>query len=118
MVGRRGSLSGGEFDCAESTCDMLASSSCTSCPLCGIVCHHHDTVRSLPIREPLLGNECRHMDQSDLTGKIIGCALKIHSILGPALLESAFNVVHLRDEIRRVYPHSVRHANERGDETS
>src|SRR5271166_6833847 len=78
-----------EFDCAESTCDVLASSSCASCPLCGIVCHHHDTVRSVPIREPLLGNEHRHMDQSDLTGKIIGCALKVHSILGPGLLESA-----------------------------
>jgi len=25
------------------------------------------------------------MDQSELTGKIIGCALKVHSILGPGL---------------------------------
>jgi len=32
------------------------------------------------------------MDQSELTGKIIGCARKVHSILGPGLLESAYRI--------------------------
>ena len=30
------------------------------------------------------------MNRSELTGKIIACALKVHSTLGPGLLESAY----------------------------
>ncbi|MCU0417710.1 MAG: GxxExxY protein [Cytophagaceae bacterium] len=30
------------------------------------------------------------MKCNDLTGKIIGCAMEVHSILGPGLLESAY----------------------------
>jgi GxxExxY protein len=30
------------------------------------------------------------LDYNELTGKIIGCAMKVHSILGPGLLESAY----------------------------
>jgi GxxExxY protein len=37
------------------------------------------------------------MDQSELTGKIIGCALKVHSILGPGLLESAYRICLIHD---------------------
>ena len=29
-------------------------------------------------------------DHSELTGKIIACAMKVHSVLGPGLLESAY----------------------------
>lgn len=29
-------------------------------------------------------------DTNDLTGRIIGCAMKVHSALGPGLLESAY----------------------------
>jgi len=29
-------------------------------------------------------------DSSNLTGKIIGCAIEVHKILGPGLLESAY----------------------------
>src|SRR5271166_6014353 len=62
-MGRRGgSRSPSEFDPAESTCVVLASSSCTSCPPCGMGCRLHDTVRSGPIREPLLGKGSRHKD--------------------------------------------------------
>jgi GxxExxY protein len=32
------------------------------------------------------------MDQSELTGRIIGCAMRVHSVLGPGLLESAYRV--------------------------
>jgi GxxExxY protein len=32
------------------------------------------------------------MDVNELTGRVIGCALKVHSALGPGLLESAYRV--------------------------
>jgi GxxExxY protein len=32
------------------------------------------------------------MDQSELTGRIIGCAMRVHSVLGPGLLESAYRI--------------------------
>lgn len=32
------------------------------------------------------------MDGNDLTGKIIGCAMRVHSALGPGLLEGAYRV--------------------------
>jgi GxxExxY protein len=32
------------------------------------------------------------MDVSELTGKIIGCAMKVHSVLGPGLLENAYRL--------------------------
>jgi GxxExxY protein len=32
------------------------------------------------------------MDVNEVTGKVIGCALKVHSALGPGLLESAYRV--------------------------
>jgi GxxExxY protein len=37
------------------------------------------------------------MDQSELTGRIIGCALKVHSVLGPGLLESAYRICLVHD---------------------
>ena len=37
------------------------------------------------------------MDQSELTGKIIGYALKVHSTLGPGLLESAYRICLIHD---------------------
>lgn len=30
------------------------------------------------------------MSENDFTGKIIGCAIKVHKVLGPGLLESAY----------------------------
>ncbi len=42
------------------------------------------------------------MDQSELTGKIIGCALKVHSILGPGLQESAYRIC-LTHDLRKVH---------------
>jgi GxxExxY protein len=32
------------------------------------------------------------IDHSELTGRIIGCAMRVHSALGPGLLESAYRV--------------------------
>jgi GxxExxY protein len=32
------------------------------------------------------------LDYSELTGRIIGCAMKVHSVLRPGLLESAYRV--------------------------
>ncbi len=32
------------------------------------------------------------MELNDLTEKIIGCAIKVHRVLGPGLLESAYEV--------------------------
>jgi GxxExxY protein len=32
------------------------------------------------------------IDHSELTGKIIGCAMRVHSALGPGLLESAYRL--------------------------
>ena len=37
------------------------------------------------------------MGQSELTGKIIGCALRVHSVLGPGLLESACRICLVLD---------------------
>jgi GxxExxY protein len=36
----------------------------------------------------------------DLTGKIIGCAMKVHTVLGPGLLESAYEAC-LRYELTK-----------------
>ena len=40
------------------------------------------------------------MEANELTGKIIGCAMKVHSALGPGLLESAYEAC-LEYELRR-----------------
>jgi GxxExxY protein len=40
------------------------------------------------------------MEMNDLTGKIIGCAMKVHSALGPGLLESAYEAC-LEFELKR-----------------
>jgi GxxExxY protein len=37
------------------------------------------------------------MDQDELTSKIIGCAMRVHSALGPGLLESAYRVCLTHD---------------------
>jgi len=37
------------------------------------------------------------MDESELTGRIIGCAMRVHSALGPGLLESAYRVCLTHD---------------------
>ncbi len=41
------------------------------------------------------------MELNDLTEKIIGCAIKVHRVLGPGLLESAYEVC-LVHELRQV----------------
>jgi hypothetical protein len=40
------------------------------------------------------------IDHSELTGRIIGCAMRVHSAPGPGLLESAYRVslTHERDQ--------------------
>lgn len=40
------------------------------------------------------------MELNDLTEKIIGCAIKVHKVLGPGLLESAYEVC-LVHELRK-----------------
>ena len=40
------------------------------------------------------------MELNDLTEKIIGCAIKVHRVLGPGLLESAYEVC-LVHELRK-----------------
>ena len=40
------------------------------------------------------------MELNDLTEKIIGCAIKVHRVLGPGLLESAYEVC-LAHEVRK-----------------
>ena len=40
-------------------------------------------------------NQC--MELNDLTEKIIGCAIKVHRVLGPGLLESAYEVCLLHE---------------------
>ena len=37
------------------------------------------------------------MDESELTGRIIGCAMRVHSALGPGLLGSAYRVCLTHD---------------------
>ena len=37
------------------------------------------------------------MELNDLTEKIIGCAIKVHRVLGPGLLESAYEVCLLHE---------------------
>ena len=37
------------------------------------------------------------MDQGELTGRIIGCAMRVHSALGPGLLESAYRICLIHD---------------------
>ena len=37
------------------------------------------------------------MELNDLTEKIIGCAIKVHRVLGPGLLESAYEVCILHE---------------------
>jgi GxxExxY protein len=37
------------------------------------------------------------MDQGELTGRIIGCAMRVHSVLGPGLLESAYRICLMHD---------------------
>ena len=37
------------------------------------------------------------MDHSELTGRIIGCAMKVHSVLGPGLLESTYRICLIHD---------------------
>lgn len=41
------------------------------------------------------------MNHEDVTGKIIGCALRIHTQLGPGLLESAYRIC-LAHELRKL----------------
>ena len=45
------------------------------------------------------------MEENDLTGRIIGCGMRVHSALGPGLLESAYEeclFYELREEGFRV----------------
>lgn len=40
------------------------------------------------------------MDLNDLTEKIIGCAIKVHRVLGPGLLESTYEVCLVHELIQ------------------
>lgn len=40
------------------------------------------------------------MELNDLTEKIIGCAIKVHRVLGPGLLESAYEVCLMHELTR------------------
>lgn len=40
------------------------------------------------------------MELNDLTEKIIGCAIKVHRVLGPGLLESAYEVCLVHELIK------------------
>ena len=46
------------------------------------------------------------MDNNDLTGKLIGAAMTVHSALGPGLLESGYRVCLTQELWLRVYPGS------------
>ena len=48
------------------------------------------------------------MDRNDITGRIIGAAIEVHRVLGPGLLESAYEkclVPVLKDGIKRLVHH-------------
>jgi GxxExxY protein len=40
------------------------------------------------------------MELNDLTEKIIGCAIKVHRVLGPGLLESTYEVCFVHELVK------------------